>query len=204
MDQGKKSQGWEGRISTPAGLPRQGPRLVPACVECHPSGGGKPPFPTIGFSTTLSLTFVHLRSRLIVLLILSVSIFAFGCATNQAGRTIPPEVESTIGTISDDIAAERYEKLYNEASELWRQDATLEQSTATLKTLRTKLGQVENRMLQSATEQQNSGGPLKGRAYIVNYQTKFQNGEGMESFTLVERDGHWLLARYFVNSTALK
>ena len=191
MDQRKKSQGWEGR-------------LAPACVECHPSGGGKPPFPTLRFSTTLSFTFLHLPPRLIALLILSVSIFAIACAINQAGRTIPSEVESTIGNISDDIAAERYEKIYNEASELWRQDATLEQSVATFKTLRSRLGQVENRMLQSATEQQNSGGPLQGRAYIVTYQTKFQNGEGMETFTLVERNGHWLLARYFVNSTALK
>ena len=86
--------------------------------------------------------------------------------------------------VGDDIAAERYEKIYNEASELWRQDATLEQSTATFKTLRTKLGTVENRVLQSATEQENSGGPLKGRAFIVTYRTKFQNGEGMETFTL--------------------
>lgn len=137
-------------------------------------------------------------------LIISVSFFAGACATNQGGSTIPPEVESTIGTISDEIAAERYDKVYQDAAELFRQDATLEQSAATLKTLRSKLGPVENRTLQSATEQQNSGGPLKGRAYIVNYQTKFQNGEGMESFTLIERDGHWLLARYFVNSTALK
>ena len=82
--------------------------------------------------------------------------------------------------------------------------STLEESTATFKTLANKLGPVENRTLQSATEQQNSGGPLKGRAYIVSYRTKFQNGEGMETFTLVERDGRWLLARYFVNSTALK
>jgi hypothetical protein len=63
---------------------------------------------------------------------------------------------------------------------------------------------VENRTLQSATEQQNSGGPLKGRAFIVAYRTKFQNAEGMETLTLVERDGRWKLARYFVNSTALK
>jgi hypothetical protein len=138
------------------------------------------------------------------LLILSVSIFTFACATNQGGRTIPPEVESTIGTISDDIAAERYEKIYNEGADLWRQDATLDQSTATFKTLRNKLGPVESRMLQSATEQENSSGPLKGRAYIVSYRTKFQNGEGMETFTLVERNSQWLLARYFVNSTALK
>ena len=132
------------------------------------------------------------------------SIVGFACATNQGSRNLPPEVESTIGAINDEIAAERYDKIYNDASELWRQDASLEESTATFKALRTKLGPVENRTLQSATEQQNSGGPLKGRAYIVAYRTKFQNGEGMETFTLVERDGHWLLARYFVNSTALK
>jgi len=140
----------------------------------------------------------------ISLTFLFVSLFCIACAANQSSRSLPTEVESAIGTINDEIAAERYDKIYNEASELWRQDATLEESTATFKTLRTKLGVVENRTLQSATEQQNSGGPMKGRAFIVAYRTKFQNGEGMETFTLVERDGRWLLARYFVNSTALK
>jgi hypothetical protein len=138
-------------------------------------------------------------------LILLVALGSFGCATsNRGSQSIPPEVESTISSISEEIAAERYDKVYNEASELWRQDSTLEESTANFKKLRTRLGPIENRMLQSVTEQQNSGGPLKGRAYIVTYRTKFQNGEGMETFTLVERDGRWLLARYFVNSTALK
>jgi|SRR6185437_84576 len=136
--------------------------------------------------------------------LLIVLLFAVACATNQGTRSIPPEVESAIGSINEEIAAERYDKIYNDASELWRQDATLEQSTATFKALHNKLGVVENRTLQSATEQQNSGGPLKGRAFIVSYRTKFQNGEAMETFTLVERDGHWKLARYFVNSTALK
>ena len=144
-----------------------------------------------------------LRSQLYVPLLLLV-VFGFACATNRGGQSLPPEVESTVGTLSEEIAAERYDKIYNESSELFRQDATLEQSVATFKTLRTKLGPVESRMLQSATDQQNSGGPLKGRAYIVVYRTKFQNAEGMETFTLVERDGRWLLARYFVNSTALK
>jgi hypothetical protein len=130
---------------------------------------------------------------------------SFACASSNRGSgSVPPEVESTISTIGEEIGAERYDKIYNDASELWRQNATLEESTATFKKLRTKLGLVESRMLQSATEQQNSGGPLKGRSYIVTYRTKFQNGEAMEAFTLVERDGRWLLARYFVNSTALK
>jgi len=159
-------------------------RLAPAFLEYHSSCQGKRFLPSV--------------------LIVSVLIFAWACATNQGGKTIPAEVESTIGTISDEIAAERYNKVYEDAADLFRQDATLEQSVATFKTLRSKLGSVENRTLQSATEQQNSGGPLKGRVYIVTYRTKFQNGEGMETFTLVERDGRWLLARYLVNSTALK
>ena len=146
----------------------------------------------------------HSRLLLFSFLALLVSVVGFACAANQERRSIPPEVESAISSINEEIAAERYDRIYNEASELWRQDNTLEESIASFKTLRTKLGPVESRVLQSATEQQNSGGPLKGRAYIVTYRTKFQNGEGMETFTLVERDGRWLLARYFVNSTALK
>jgi hypothetical protein len=147
---------------------------------------------------------ICLPSVSIAALVLLVSLTGLACAINQGVKSIPPEVESRISTLTDEIAAERYEKIYNEASELWRNTATLEESTVTFKTLRTKLGPAETRTLQSATEQQNSGGPLKGRAYIVAYRTKFQNGEGMETFTLVEREGRWLLARYFVNSTALK
>jgi uncharacterized protein DUF4019 len=137
-------------------------------------------------------------------LILAAALVSFACGLNSERRTVPAEVESTINSVSDDIRAERYEKIYTEASDLWRQDATLEDSLATFKTLRTKLGEVENRTLQSATEQENSSGPLKGRAFIVTYRTRFLHGEGMETFTLVERNGRWQLARYFVSSTALK
>ena len=183
MNQDKKSQGRAGWFNPP---PRVGLN----------ASGGNPPIPPLSFSIG------SLQSLLIASLV--VSVYSFACATNQGSRSFPSEVESAIGRINDEIAAERYDKIYNEASELWRQDSSLEQSTATFKALRDKLGPVENRTLQSATEQQNSGGPLKGRAFIVTYRTKFQNGEGMETFTLVERDGRWLLARYFVNSTALK
>ena len=144
------------------------------------------------------------RLALSYFLIVLIGVLGLGCGLQTERRGVPSDVQEAISNITDDIAAERYEKIYNEAADLWRQDATLEQSVITFKTLRTRLGSVENRTLQSATEQQNSGGPLKGRAYIVTYQTKFQNGEGMESFTLVERNGRWQLARYFVNSTALK
>lgn len=139
-----------------------------------------------------------------LLFVILVSLCAGACGLRSERRSVPAEVEAAIGTVSDDIAAGRYEKIYNEASELWRQDSSLEQSSATFKTLNAKLGRVRNRTIHSATEQYNSGGPLKGDVFIVTYQTRFEKGDGMETFTLVKRNGQWQLARYFVNSMALK
>ena len=129
---------------------------------------------------------------------------ACGCGQQAGGGRVPIEVQEVVNTVGDQIAQERYEQVYNEASDLWKQDSTLEQSTQVFKTLREKLGKVEYRTLHAATEQQNSGGALKGHAYILSYQTRFERGEGMETFTLIEQNGRWLLARYFVNSTALQ
>lgn len=131
--------------------------------------------------------------------------FAFvSCALKANRGGVPAGVQSAISTLSEDIAEGRYEKIYNEAAQEWRRDSTLDQSSAVFKTLKTKLGRVENRALHTATEEDNSGGPLPGHSFNLRYQTKFERGDGMETFTLVERDGRWLLARYFVNSTALK
>lgn len=138
---------------------------------------------------------------------LSIALFLFtnfACNLKSQQRGLPSEVEEAIRNISEDLASENYEKVYNEASDLWRQDSTLEQSTAVLKTLRTKLGKVISRNLNSATEQRNTSGPLAGHVYIVSYQTKFENADGMETFALVERNHQWQLARYSVYSTALK
>ena len=132
------------------------------------------------------------------------SISGAACDLQSDRRGVPPEVEAVVDTVSEDLSAERYEKIYQEASDLWKQELSMEESTATFKTLRTKLGQVKNRTLHSATEQHNSGGPLQGEAFILTYRTDFERDEGMETFTLVKRDGRWLLARYFVNSMALK
>lgn len=141
-------------------------------------------------------------SRLTTLALLLTSVAA--CGLKSERRSVPPEIEAVVGTVTDDIAAERYEKIYNEAADLWKQELSLEESVAVFKTLRAKLGKMESRTLHSATEQNNSGGPLKGNAFIVTYQTRFEKSEGMETFTLVQRDHQWQLARYFVSSTALK
>ena len=126
-----------------------------------------------------------------------------GCGEAERTR-VPGEVNEVITNIGEQIAQERYEQIYNESSELWKKDVTLEQSNEVFKTLRTKLGRVETRSLNSAIQQENSGGALKGHVFILSYETHFERGDGMETFTLIEENGRWLLARYFVNSTALK
>ena len=133
-----------------------------------------------------------------------ISISGAACGLQSERRGVPLEVTAVVETVTEDIDAERYQKIYQEASDLWKQELTLEDSTATFKTLHEKLGKGRNRTIHSATEQHNSGGPLQGEAFILTYRTDFERGEGMETFTLVKRDGRWLLARYFVNSMALK
>jgi len=139
------------------------------------------------------------------LLLLFASILTVSACRQEADRArVPVEVQEVVTTVGDNIAQERYEQIYNESSELWRKEVTLEQSNEVFKTLRTKLGKVESRSLHSATEQRNSSGVLKGHVFILAYQTRFEGGEGMETFTLIDENGRWLLARYFVNSTNLK
>ena len=143
-------------------------------------------------------------STRIVAIGLLLAVTACACGIGNPRERVPIEVEETVTNIGNNLDQERYEQIYDEASGLWKRDVTLEQSTAVFKTLRTKLGKVESRSLQSAREQQNSGGPLKGHVFILSYDTRFERGSGMETFTLIEDNGHWLLARYLVNSTDLK
>jgi hypothetical protein len=144
------------------------------------------------------------RYPLILLFVLLSALSVTACRPDGDRGRVPIEVQEVITAVGDDITMERYEDIYNEASELWRRDVTLEQSNEVFKTLRTKLGKVESRSLNAAAEQQNSGGPLKGHVFILSYETRFERGDGMENFTLIEENGRWALARYFVNSTALK
>jgi hypothetical protein len=143
------------------------------------------------FKATLSLS--------CALLVLT---FAFnaGCALKASRGGIPPQVQTVIDAVSGEIADGNYEKIYSEAAEEWRQAATLEQSNATFKALKEKLGNVKSRSYHSATEQDSTS----GHSFIITYRASFDRAEGMETFTLVERDGRWLLARYLVNSDALK
>ena len=126
------------------------------------------------------------------------------CGESVPRARVPSAVNEVVTRIGEQIAAEQYDQIYDESSERWKQDVTPEKSNEVFKTLRTKLGKVESRSLTHATEQENSGGALKGHVYILSYRTRFERGDAGETFTLVEENGSWLMARYLVNSTALK
>ena len=143
----------------------------------------------------------HKLCSLIVLFLVGMQ---SACEAGVYRGRVPGEVQEVVTNVTELIAQERYEQIYMESSERWKQDITLEKSNETFKTLRSKLGRVESRTLNGATEQENSGGVLKGHVFILSYETHFERGDGMENFTLIEENGQWRLARYFVNSTALK
>ena len=135
---------------------------------------------------------------------LAATFFLGSCALKSSGKSIPREVEALVNSFGDDLTAGRYEKIYQEAADEWRQDATLEQSNKVFETLKAKLGKPTERVLHSASETNGTNGALSGHSFVLMYETRFERGNGMETFTIIERKGHWLVARYFVNSMALE
>jgi Protein of unknown function (DUF4019) len=156
--------------------------------------------PRVSVSPCPRVFVVPILSVLLVLL----TLVAGGCALQAGKGGIPDEVSAVVEAVSEDADQGRYEKIHNEAAEEWRQDATLEKTTAVFSTVRNKLGRVKSRQLHAASEENRSSSTLPAHTFVLTYDTKFEHGDGMETFTLVERNGRWLLARYFVNSTTLQ
>lgn len=125
------------------------------------------------------------------------------CTRGERRSGIPADAQAVLDTAIEDINAGDYDKLYNAAAEEWRRDTTLEDSKATFVRLREKLGRATVRSLQTAREEQTGTAPVAGHSLVAIYQTSFERGHAMETFTLVERGGKWYLAKYFVSSTAL-
>ena len=131
----------------------------------------------------------------------ALGVFSFACSQGVRRSGMPAGAQTVLDTSIEDIDAGRYEKLYHEAADEWRNDATLDESRATFQKLSDKLGRVRARNLQSVREEQTS---TTGHSVVEVYQTSFERGDGMETFTLLERGGRWYLARYYVTSSALK
>lgn len=127
---------------------------------------------------------------------------ACNAGANRGG--IPPQAQAVVDELTQDFDNGSYEKIYNEAAAQWREKSSLDESNKFFQTLKIKLGPVKNRSFHTARDQQNTGGQVPGHSFVITYETAFERAEGMETFTLIERDGRWQLAGYFVNSDALK
>ncbi len=131
-------------------------------------------------------------------------VISAACSQGTRRSGVPAGAQAALDRSLEDIDAGRYEKLYHEAADEWRNESTLDESKATFQRLRDKLGNVRTRNLQSAREEQTSTAPIKGHSVVIVYQTTFERGEGMETVTLLEHGGQWYLARYFASSSQLK
>jgi hypothetical protein len=126
------------------------------------------------------------------------------CAVEEKRSGIPAGAQSTIDSLTEDIAAGRDEKVYRDAAEEWRREVTLEEHQKMLERIRTRLGKIESRRFHRGVEQQHASGRLSGHTLDVTYETTFERGSGMEAFTLVERDARWQLASYAISSDLLQ
>jgi len=126
------------------------------------------------------------------------------CSTGMRRSGIPASAQTALDTATQEIDAGRYEELYNEASDEWRNQSSLDQTKVTFEKLRERLGNVRTRSLETAREEQTSTAPVAGHSVTVMYQTTFDRGDGIETFTLVEHGGRWALAKYYVSSSGLK
>jgi hypothetical protein len=107
------------------------------------------------------------------------------CSQSVRRSGMPAPAQTVIDTAIEDIDAGRYEKLYHEAADEWRNDTTLDESKATFEKLHDRLGKVRTRDLQNVREEQTSTAPIAGHSVVALYQTSFEQGSGMETFTLV-------------------
>jgi Protein of unknown function (DUF4019)/Protein of unknown function (DUF3887) len=152
------------------------------------------------FLFSLHSSLIPHPSSLLFLLALFGAFVLAACNPDPRQSGMPPLAQERIDEVAEDIDEGRYEKIYNEAADEWKRTTTLEESNAIFNRLKTNLGNVKGRTYQTARAEQST----RDHLLVVRYHTTFERGEGMETFTLVERDGRWLLAKYFVNSDALK
>jgi hypothetical protein len=148
------------------------------------------------------------RQRMACALLLMAALVV-ACRFNIGGQKstvlgVPPQAQAVIDTVLKDMSEGRYNKIYDEAADEWKQAATIEKTKEFFTFVREKLGGVRTRDLQTVRDQENSGGELPGHSLVVIYETTFERDKGMETVTLVERNGRWLLASYYVTSSALK
>jgi hypothetical protein len=154
------------------------------------------------FATAAAEKFVGAQG-LSLRLFLAASLLAasFACAVDHQRSGLPAGAQSVIDELTEQISQGEFGQVYAGAADEWRATVSAEESEKILARVRDKLGRVQSRVALSAKDQPDGAA---GHTLSVSYNTKFERADAIESVTLVERQGRWQLARYAVNSDALK
>ena len=142
--------------------------------------------------------------KIAILIFTAVLLGTFSCSGGARRNGIPPAAQAVLDSAIKDIDAGNYDKLYQESSDEWRNQVSLEDSRFKMQQMRDTMGKVKTRTLQSAREEQTSTAPVAGHSLTAYYQATFDKGAGMEAFVLVEHGGLWYLAKYYVTSSGVK
>jgi len=126
------------------------------------------------------------------------------CAVDDRRADLPAGAQAAIDRLTEHYAEGRFAEIYAEAADEWRAAVAADESRAALERARERLGRVVSRATVRASVQEGGAGTSGARTVSVNYNTKFERADAHEAVTLVERDGRWQLARYTINSDALK
>jgi Protein of unknown function (DUF4019) len=125
-----------------------------------------------------------------------------GCAVDRHRSGLPAGAQEAIDELGREVAAGEFARVYEQAADEWRASVSAEENERILARVRDTFGRVQSRSPLSASER---GGDGAGEHTVsVSYNTRFERGDAVESFTLVERGGRWQMARYTVNSDALR
>jgi hypothetical protein len=133
-----------------------------------------------------------------------VALFLFSssaCHMDERRSGLPAGAQTAIDDLTEEISAGNFAQVYADAADEWRANVSADENDKILARVRERLGRVQSRVPVSAIEQAQGAA---GHTLQLSYNTKFERADAVESFTLVEREGRWLLARYTVNSDALK
>jgi hypothetical protein len=145
------------------------------------------------------------RLFLIAVCALIVALFSFSCVVDRHRTGLPAGAQEVIDELTREIAAGEFARVYETAADEWRASVSLEENEKILARVRDTFGRVQSRSPLKASERGDAAaGAREEHVVAVSYNTRFERGDAVESFTLVERGGRWQLARYSVNSDALR
>ena len=91
-------------------------------------------------------------------------------------RGVPAGAQAAVERVTEDVAAGRDTKVYEEAADEWRATVSAEESARALARVRERLGRVESRSLHQGREQQSAAAPLSGHTLELVYETRFERG----------------------------